>query len=504
ARVGRGNTGGEALFALAFRRARGVEAGAVPGRTGSDGTPVWHAEGWAALTAAGGRRAETLPGRADVVVDAMLGTGARGPFTLPDAARHLPEHAAVVACDVPSGVDADTGAVPGKTLPSERTVTFGALKTGLLLGEGARAAGRVHLVDIGLGPHLPTAPHTGLHRMDAATAETLHPRPDAGTHKYTRGLVGVAAGSARYPGAAVLTVGGALAGGAGMAHHAGHPAARALVLAAHPEALASEQGPAPERTAAWVLGPGLDADADARAALDRVRDAVVAHPGTPLVVDASALTLLTAEDLTAFRRAGARVLLTPHTGEWAGLRERLPVPAADAVTVTADGAGEIERLRAWTAAHGVSVLLKGPRTLVVAPDGEAWLMDDGGPELAVAGSGDVLAGVLGAVFAAEAARIQAPGTPLRNAPPGDIRSGDVQPGAVQTGGASGAAPGSGASRPSLAALAAAGAWWHARAGAWQARHGRARAGTLPEAVSRVLADAWWGTAGSGECEDGLL
>lgn len=390
--VGPGNNGGDALWALAFLRRRGVEAVAVPVRRDEAGEPVWHAAGWAALQAAGGRRSTAVPARAAVVVDAMLGTGARGGFTLPEPARHLPSGAAVVACDLPSGVDADTGAVPGEALAADLTVTFGASKTGLLLG-------------------------------------------------------------------------------AGMAHHGGPARAGDLVLAAHPAALTSADGPAPERADAWVLGPGLG---DGDGARERVRATVAAvlasgadgdRGPAALVVDASALDLVTGEDLAALAAVGARTVITPHAGEWARLRGRLPVPAADAVDVDEDGAGELARLRAWTAARGVTVLLKGPASLAVAPDGQAWLMRDGGPQLGVAGTGDVLAGALGAVLAAETARAR--------------RGGDERHGAARGG------------RPSPAALAAAAAWLHARAGVRQAADGRATADTLPAALGDVVARRWW-------------
>ena len=112
--VGPGNNGGDALFALAFLRRRGVAAVAVPVRRDDDGAPRWHAEGWAALRAAGGRRADAVPPEAALVVDGVLGTGFTGEYELPAAARALPAEALVLACDVPSGVDADTGEVRGE------------------------------------------------------------------------------------------------------------------------------------------------------------------------------------------------------------------------------------------------------------------------------------------------------------------------------------------------------------------------------------------------------
>lgn len=455
--VGPGNNGGDALFALAFLRRRGVAAVAVPVRVDDAGAPRWHAEGWAALRAAGGRRADAVPARAALVVDGVLGTGFSGEFALPEAARTLPPDAVVLACDVPSGLDADTGKVRGEALRADVTVTFGALKTGLLMGDGAALAGRVHPVDIGLGPHLPTSPAARLRVADEAAVRAAHPAPAPDAHKYTRGLVAVAAGSARYPGAAVLSSSGALAAGAGMVHHAGPAATRDPVLAAHPEALVSSDGPAPDRADAWVAGPGLDTQDDARRRWAGVIEALAARPEAALVADASALELVTAAQLRVLREAGTPVVLTPHAGEWARLRERLPAPGVDA-------ADPLAALRAFTAAHGATVLLKGPRTLVVAPDGEAWVVAAGGPELAMGGTGDVLAGALGAVLAADVARRAR------------ARRDGREPGDTPT-----------------AALAAAAAWLHARAGAAQARAGRPTTSTLPAALGALTARLWWGT-----------
>ncbi|MFL0420111.1 NAD(P)H-hydrate dehydratase [Micrococcus luteus] len=456
--VGPGNNGGDALFALAFLRRRGVAAVAVPVRRDDDGAPRWHAEGWAALRAAGGRRADAVPPEAALVVDGVLGTGFTGEHELPAAARALPADALVLACDVPSGVDADTGEVRGEALRADATVTFGALKSGLVLGEGAARAGTVHVVDIGLGPHLPTSPAARLGVMDEAAARAAHPAPAAEAHKYTRGVVAVVAGSERYPGAAVLASAGALHTGAGMVHHAGPQTTRDLVLAAHPEALVSAEGPEPSRADAWVAGPGLDTEHDARRRWAGVLAALEERPEAALVADASALGLVTAAELRTLRAAGTPVVLTPHAGEWSRLRERVPADGADG----ADAADPLAALRAWTAAHGATVLLKGPRTLVVAPDGEAWAVTGGGPELAMGGTGDVLSGAIGAVLAADVARRSR------------ARRAGEDPGPAPT-----------------ARLAAAAAWLHARAGADQARAGRITTATLPAALGARVARLWW-------------
>lgn len=160
---------------------------------------------------------------ADLIVDGMLGIGGAGvlrePYaTLAGLASDAPGE--VVAVDVPSGVDASSGRVEGAAVRADATVTFGAWKTGLLVDPGAEHAGRAELVDIGLGPHLPEPDATALTDADVAA---LLPRPGASSDKYRRGVVGIAAGSERYTGAAVLAVGGALRAGVGMVRYAGAP-----------------------------------------------------------------------------------------------------------------------------------------------------------------------------------------------------------------------------------------------------------------------------------------
>lgn len=488
--VGSGNNGGDALWALAFLRRRGVACTAVPTSHDEQGAPRLHDAGAAALRAAGGRFADRLPAEADVVLDGILGTGAAGEVVLPAAARTVPAGAAVVACDVPTGVDADTGEVAGEVLAADSTVTFGALKNGLLLGDGAAASGTVHVVDIGLGPHLPTAPADRLALMDAQCAAALLPAPAADAHKYRRGLACVTAGSPRYPGAALLAVGGALAAGAGMVHLAAPDAVRAAALTAWPETVGGTEPSAADRTHTWVVGPGLDTDDAARPRLDAVLDAAVQRRGGCVVLDASALDLVTAEDLDRLCAAGVQAVLTPHAGEWARLTARLDLsPAApggapakaeaggkDARTeagrtepVAEGPAGPGQDLRAFAAATGAVVLLKGAQTLVASPSGALWCMREGGPELAVAGTGDVLSGILGAVLAAAVARA--------DRAQGSVAEADAD------------APVDG---DRAAALAAAGAWLHAAGAARRAETTLVRASHLHEGVAAVLGGLWRG------------
>jgi hydroxyethylthiazole kinase-like uncharacterized protein yjeF len=305
------------------------------------------------------------------VLDGIVGIGGSGGLRPPAAA--LAEAAAaatVVAVDLPSGVAADTGAVPGPAVRADVTVTFGGLKPGLLVGAGAEHAGEVRLVDIGLGPYLPPAP---VRVLDPADVAALLPRPGPRDDKYTRGVAGVVAGSAMYPGAGVLCTGAAVRGGAGMVRYAGTAADQ--VRARWPEAVVSDGPPsAAGRVQAWVVGPGIGTD---DAALDLLRDVLAAD--VPVLVDADGLTLV-AKDPDLVRRRRAATVLTPHDREF----ERIAGPVGD------DRIGAARRAAADV---GAVVLLKGNATVVAGPDGPAYVNTTGTPWLATAGSGDVLSGL---------------------------------------------------------------------------------------------------------------
>lgn len=378
--VGKGNNGGDALFALAELARRGVRVTAVL----AGGTA--HAEGLAAFTAAGGRLTDRLE-PADAVVDAVLGTGFSGDYAPPEP---RPD-ALVVACDLPSGLDADTGAAGSEVWHADLTVTFGALKTGLLAGRGRMVAGRVEVVDIGLGPHLP---EPDVRSLDAAAAAALLPAPRDDWHKYSRGVLGLVAGSEPYPGAAVLATAGALATGVGMVRIVAPDAVRHLVLAAHPEVVGSAEPSG--RVQAWAAGPGIADDAAQRHAL-----AVALESGLPAVVDASALDALPEllRDHEA-GMAGEHLVVTPHAGEL----ERLLGAARgeggpEGPSRTDIEAEPVRWARRAAGQLGVTVLLKGPATVCAAPDGAAWVQGQGHPYLATAGSGDTLTGILGALLA---------------------------------------------------------------------------------------------------------
>lgn len=359
--VGSGDNGGDALYAGAVLARRGcsVEALLLSERV--------HEGGLVALRSAGGRVVPEVVGRPDVVVDGIVGIGGR-PGLRAEAAAALARVTGVplVAVDVPSGVDVDTGELPGTHVVADLTVTFGTLKVAHLVDPAAAVCGAVHLVDLGLA-----LPHAHVEALQPADVARLLPRPATDAQKYDRGVVGIRAGSAEYPGAALLSVAGAGSGLAGMVRYVGDSAVADRVRATHPEVVGAG------RVQAWVVGSGGGAQAGEELA------AALAD-GVPTVVDADALAHLDGTPLDT-------AVLTPHAGE---LSRMLGVDRA--VIESAP----LAHARRAAAAYGCVVLLKGRRTVVAAPDGRVRVTETGVPWLATAGAGDVLGGLIGALLAA--------------------------------------------------------------------------------------------------------
>jgi ADP-dependent NAD(P)H-hydrate dehydratase / NAD(P)H-hydrate epimerase len=422
--AGTGDNGGDALFAGARLAGRGAIVTAVPAGRGL------HEAGAAALRGSGGRLAD-MAGQAageaiaaaDLIIDGILGIGGRGGLREPAAtlaaptARAADSGALVIATDLPSGVDADTGVVAGAAIRADVTVTLGTIKPGLLIDPGATYAGTVELVDIGLRPYLTAPPATAA--LQAADVAAVLPRPGAESDKYRRGVLGVLAGSQRYTGAAVLSVGGAIRGGAGMVRLVSARAAADVVRQHWPEAIITvvdpdEPGGPPEpagsgpvhggaygtpsaageaaieaagRVQAWAAGPGLGTGDHAAAMLA----GVLASP-LPVLIDADGLTVLSRNKDLLAGRDGAATVITPHAGELA----RLLNEAHDEIE-----AHRLDSARRAAAELGVTVLLKGSTTVIATPDADdpALVNPTGTPWLATAGSGDVLSGLAGALLA---------------------------------------------------------------------------------------------------------
>ncbi|MEZ0358294.1 NAD(P)H-hydrate dehydratase [Mycobacterium sp. SA01] len=367
--VGSGDNGGDALWAATLLRRRGAAATAVllnPDRT--------HAKALAAFRSAGGRVVPAVPPSTDLVIDGVVGISGSGPLR-PAAAEVFAAaddaEIPVVAVDIPSGVDVQTGAITGPAVRAALTVTFGGLKPVHALAD----CGRVELIDIGLD-----LPATDVLGMEAADVKARWPLPGVRDDKYTQGVTGILAGSSTYPGAAILCTGAAVATTSGMKRYAGSAAAE--VVSHWPEVVAAPNPHAAGRVQSWVVGPGLGTDEKGFAALH-----FALSTDLPVVVDADALTILSTQpDLVAGR--AAPTVLTPHAGEFARLAGAPP------------GEDRVAATRRLADAFGATVLLKGNVTIIAEPcGGVVYLNPAGGSWAATAGSGDVLSGMIGALLA---------------------------------------------------------------------------------------------------------
>ena len=366
---------------------RSVHVIAGPGNNGADGRVA------AATLAAKGVRvrvydAFAMPSAmppADLVIDAAYGTGFRETWYPPEIGD-----TPVLAVDVPSGVNALTGEAIGDVLGATRTLTFAALKPGLLFPPGHGLAGELELADIGLGDA--AARHARAHLVQPADVAAWVPSRTTTAHKW-RAAVRVVAGSTGMTGAAQLAAHAAMRAGAGMVHLS---APGTLVVQAPVEVV---QRPLPlkdwagevldslDRFHALVVGPGLGRSDETTA---QTRLLAVDAP-IPTVIDGDGLFAMAwnADGAAALlQRRTAPTVLTPHDGEYALL------------TGAAPGADRIVAARRLAADTGCVVLLKGPATVVARPDGQVLVVTTGDARLATAGTGDVLSGIIGALLAA--------------------------------------------------------------------------------------------------------
>ncbi|MCS6801725.1 MAG: NAD(P)H-hydrate dehydratase [Chloroflexota bacterium] len=409
--VGPGNNGGDGLVA-AVRLARAgypVTVASVPRRIDPD-EPLR-----AAREAPLRLLALDQPGalddlhrsleRAAVIVDALLGTGVTRPLAglVAEAARAIgsrPPGSFLIAVDLPSGVNSDTGAVDPLTPAADLTVTFAAPKVGMFLPPGLRAVGDLQVADIGIPPEA----FRGVRRrvLTADLARSLLPARPIDGHKGTFGKLLVIAGSARYLGAPLLTVSAALRVGVGLVTLA---TGRSTYERVGGRILETTYLPLPEdgdgalgdraaeeviaalereRYDALALGPGLGR----AVATDRFVARLLAAVTLPTVVDADALNAVAGQDnWPALLRA--HCVMTPHPGEAARLL-RSNVPA-----VEADRLGSAAAL----SRGGAVVVLKGAHTIVANPEGEARFQGEANPALGSGGTGDILTGIIGGLLA---------------------------------------------------------------------------------------------------------
>ncbi|MEW6581406.1 MAG: NAD(P)H-hydrate dehydratase [Actinomycetota bacterium] len=401
--VGKGNNGGDGMVVARHLAEAGWQVEVVAPAGARPGTP--DAMAMATIAARLGIRPRALDARRlaaeeGVVVDALLGTGARGEPAGPVAAAIRAIRSApgpVVSLDVPSGLDADTGRAPGVCVRADLTVAFHGAKVGLHVEPGRSLAGEVVVADIGIPTAVASTPAAWL--VDGAAAAAV-PAKSAAGEKYGAGAVLVVCGSPGLVGAGVLASRATLRAGAGLtvaavpagvrAEVAGHlvevmtagiPEEDGAFGAASVDAVLAEAG----RTAAAAVGPGLGRRPGTTAFL---RD-LLPRLGLPVVVDADGLWHLGEAAGWIGARRGHTVL-TPHAGEAARL---LGASRADVE------AGRLDAARALAERSGAVVVLKGPGTIVAAPGGPVAVNATGGPALSTAGSGDVLTGVVAAFLA---------------------------------------------------------------------------------------------------------
>ncbi|HEX6207298.1 MAG TPA: NAD(P)H-hydrate dehydratase [Actinomycetota bacterium] len=404
---GKGNNAGDAFVAARLLAAWGAapavvavagldelrEAAAVnAGRLRDVGVPVLT---W------GTREADRAIARADVLVDGLFGSGFRGLAEGPWAAAIEAMNASpapVVAADIPSGVEGDTGAVRGPAVRAEVTVTFAAPKVGVVLYPGAELAGRVEVADIGIPADLL---ESDLALVEPGDVAAILPRRAPDEHKHRSGDVLVVAGSRRMTGAPRLVAEGAARAGAGLVHVAVPEGIFPIVQAGLTEAVFLPLPEGPEGSvaaSAWgelekrmdrfdavAIGPGLTTEGEAP---DLVRALVRSSP-VPIVADADALNAF-ADGSESLKDRSSELVITPHAGEFGRL---FRVPAAD---LAEDRVGLVRKAAADT---GAVTVLKGPRTLVALPGGEVRINPTGSAALATGGTGDVLAGAIAAYLA---------------------------------------------------------------------------------------------------------
>ena len=393
---GPGNNGGDGYVVARIL----AEAGCTV-RVRALGTPV---SGDAALAASQWRGATQplagfVPTPGAVVVDALFGAGLTRPLEGAAAVAVVACRAAgvrVVSVDLPSGVSGESGRAPGAAFAAELTVTFFRMKPGHLLEPGRSLCGQLVVADIGIPQSAlaAIAPKT-MANLPAAWLDRL-PMPGRDAHKYSRGHACVVSGGAISTGAARLAAHGAARAGAGAVTLLS-PSSALLVNAAHLTAIMLRRCDGAEdlvgfvagrKVRAVVLGPGAGVGEATRA-----MTLALLSTGAAAVLDADALTVFAADPEALFALtlvAGAPVVLTPHEGEFA----RLFPDLAAGETVS-----KVERALRAASRSGATVVLKGPDTVVAAPDGRAAINANGSPWLATAGSGDVLAGIAAGLLA---------------------------------------------------------------------------------------------------------
>lgn len=344
---------------------------------------------------------------ADIIVDGILGTGARGAPREPAATvieAITASDRPVLALDLPSGVDAEHGDVEGVSIRASATVTFGWPKIGLMFQPARSRCGRLIAVEIGFPPLHAAGPGAALLITPDWASDRLPLRPPS-AHKGTSGRLLVLAGTDGMAGAAVIAAEAAQRAGAGLVHVASVPSNRVVLQTAVPEAIFADRSALTERDAsgshALLAGPGIGTDDGAAHALNA---ALELTPGMPTALDADALNVLARTPDRVVELAGGRdLVITPHPGELSRLME---------VSVREIVADPVAAARGAAARFGCSVLLKGQPSVVATPGQPLLVNTSGSSDVASAGMGDQLAGVIGAMLAAGMSAREAAATAL--------------------------------------------------------------------------------------------
>ena len=389
---GGGNNGGDGFVVARFARAVGLEvtllAVAPPTQLRDDARRA--ADDYLASGGQAHTFDATLLAEVDVVVDALLGTGLRErvrPEFLEVIAAINTAGKPVLALDLPSGLDGDSGAVLGDAVRAELTITFVAPKTGLYLGDGPEYAGRVLMDDLEVTRPIDAGSRPVLERLDETDIKRALPRRGRTAHKGDFGRVLIVAGGPGMAGAARLAGEACLRSGAGLVTVATAPENVTAIVAGRPELMChgvrSAEDLAPLLSAATVVaaGPGLGTSTWSHTLLD-----TVLAGGKPLVLDADALNMLAATG----ERPPAGAVLTPHPGEAARLL------GTTSAVIQNDRLGALQRFIART---GAIVVLKGAGTLIGAENRVPAVCTRGNPGMAAPGMGDVLTGVIAAMLA---------------------------------------------------------------------------------------------------------
>jgi ADP-dependent NAD(P)H-hydrate dehydratase / NAD(P)H-hydrate epimerase len=362
--VGKGNNGEDALVAGEYLKQKGFQFIALDYKADSSAN-------------------QKIVSQAQVVLDAIVGLGSNSPIS--QSAKNLfsnvSSNAVTIAVDLPSGINPDSGEVFDKNfvVKADYTVTLGTLKAGLVTGAAKQYVGELHLVDIGLAAYLTSFTPLAV----IATQEQLnllYPRRAKSSHKYSKGVVEINAGSKKYPGAASLCLAGAVASGVGMITYSGEAAAS--LIKKLPQVIFSSVNKS--KVTASVLGPGQSEIA--KNYLSTIKQS------KKLILDATSISLLANKAVVnLIKKQGTEVLITPHEKEAKDLCQKLKIPFTT---------NRIELAKALAKKTGAICLLKGPGAILARSDFDTVLIDQFGTEaLATAGSGDVLAGLIGGLAA---------------------------------------------------------------------------------------------------------